>query len=72
VRGPAEDIADHARVGDLEDRGRGGTQVGKVPLLALADLYEDLFVVGEAAGGPVRIDGLPVDGDFKDPAVAVL
>ncbi len=46
--------------------------MGKVPLLTLADFREDLFVIGEAAGGPVGIDGLAVDGDLKDPAVAFL
>jgi len=46
--------------------------VGKVPLLALSDFREDLFVIGEAAGGPVGIGGLAVDGNFKDPAVPLL
>ncbi len=54
------------KIGAAEDPG------GEGPLLTLSDFREDLFVVGEAAGGPVRVGGLAVDGDFKDPAVAFL
>ena len=62
-----------ALVGDLEDRGLGGPRRGGGPgLLTLADFREDLVVIGEAAGGPVRIGGLAVDGDLEDPAVPLL
>jgi len=51
----------------------GGPGGGGGPgLLTLSDFREDLFVIGEAAGGPVGIGGLAVDGNFKDPAVAFL